>query len=72
MAADSYLDQIIKALEAVKTETKRRGLGLGKGGHGSMTCPMPNCQGNVTFIVSGTIGHLTARCSKYGCLNARE
>lgn len=72
MTADSYLDQIIKALETVKSETKRRGLGIGKGGHGSMTCPMPNCLGNVTFIVSGTEGHLTARCSKYGCLNARE
>ncbi len=64
--------RMILAIEAIKKETARRGLGKGKGGHGGMPCPVPGCRGRVAFIVYVFNGHLMASCSVKGCVQFRE
>lgn len=63
---------LVKAIETVKGETIRRGLGKGRGGHGGMPCPVPGCRGRVTFIVYTGNGHLMASCNQPHCLSVRE
>ena len=62
----------VSAIEAVKRETIRRGLGRGNGGHGGMPCPVTGCRGRVSFIVYVGNGHMMASCNQRGCLNVRE
>ena len=70
--ADAKIDALVRTIEAIKKETIRRGLGKGKGGHGSMPCPSPGCKGWVRFIVYVNNGHMMASCSVKGCVNVRE
>lgn len=70
--ADAKIDALVKAIEAIKKETIRRGLGKGRGGHGGMPCPVPGCKGRVAFIVYVGNGHLMASCNQSGCVNVRE
>jgi hypothetical protein len=64
--------ELIKALESVKKCTSERGFGKRKGGTGTMPCPMQNCSGIVRFVVYPSNGHISAECSRNGCLNFRE
>lgn len=66
------VEAFIKAVEAIKTETIRRGFGKGNGGHGGMPCPVPGCRGRVAFIVYVMNGHMMASCSQRGCISVRE
>ena len=65
-------EALARAVEAVKAETTRRGLGRGHGGHGRMPCPATDCRGLLTFIVYTTNGHVMASCSQRGCINIVE
>lgn len=65
---ESDLMAKVKGLEAVKAEAKRRGFGKGRGGRGTMSCPVPGCTGQVTFATSASNGHIRVACNAAGCM----
>lgn len=62
----------IRGMELVKAESKRRGFGKGRGGRGTMSCPVPGCTGQVTFAVSASNGHIRLACNAAGCMQWLE
>lgn len=66
------LESLARAVDAIKAESARRGLGKGNGGHGRMACPVTGCRGNLVYIVYSTNGHLMASCNQRGCVDIVE
>lgn len=59
------LELVLLGFAAVKEIARLRGQTVGE-----MTCPL--CQQPLRFSVAACNGHLDARCSTAGCINARE
>lgn len=66
------LDAKLAALAVVKETVSKRGLRKGNGGYGSMACPVKECMGTVTYVVSGHNGHIKCACDKAHCINWME
>ncbi len=60
------------AIKAVKQHAEQKKLGRGRGGHGTMPCPVQGCKGLVRYLVYTSNGHMMASCSRAGCLKLRE
>ena len=63
---DKHLKEIITAFNGVFQHTKNLGLGKGRGGRGTMPCPL--CKKELHFRVAGINGHLWAKCETENCV----
>ena len=61
------MDRLRLGIEAVAADAKKHGLGKGKGGAGSVPCPVCNT-GTLNYSVAGYNGHMHGRCTTAGCL----
>jgi hypothetical protein len=72
--ADSSLDRQNKTMLAVSCAheaAKKKGFGAGRGGVGSITCPV--CQtGTISYSVASVNGHMWGKCSTKGCVSWME
>lgn len=61
-------ERTMKAVEAAHTHAKEKGLGQGRGGYGSLLCPL-GCGGMLRYTVASVNGHMYAEC---GCVSWME
>lgn len=65
-AEDKRFETIMIAMTAARTEAKRLGFKVGRGGRGSLVCPV--CGGQLRFSVAAVNGHLWGSCSTPDCV----
>lgn len=70
-AADSGCEEahgtFMKALDAVMADVKAKELGQGKGGSGSVPCPVCGT-GQILYSVASCNGHVWGHCTTKGCV----
>jgi hypothetical protein len=63
--------EMLKAFDIAHEHASSLGLGLGKGGRGSLPCPK-GCGGMLQYSVASVNGHMHARCTTKDCLSWME
>jgi hypothetical protein len=65
--SDALLEEVLSAVVLAQADAKKKGLGIGNGGSGSVICP--RCAGILRYSIAGLNGHLWGKCATVDCLS---